>query len=140
MANFAACAYCRQIETIEAIHNGKTGALIQSAIWSGGRLAGANPKQLDSLLQFASKLGLAFQIADDLLDVTGNLVTLGKTPGKDQAANKITWVTAFGEKQAKDKLQVLETEGLAILEKPIFASSKVTALKELLRYAIHREN
>lgn len=129
-----------EAETIEAIHKGKTGALIQFAVWSGARLAGANKSQLDSLLQFAYKLGLAFQIADDLLDVTGNFVSLGKTPGKDRAANKITWVTAFGENKAAEKLQILEAEALAILDKPIFVSNKVIPLQELLKYAVHREN
>jgi geranylgeranyl diphosphate synthase type II len=126
-------------ETIESIHQGKTGALIKFAIWSGARLAGANDSQLASLERFADKLGFAFQITDDLLDVTGNLSTLGKTPGKDQATNKVTWVTVFGEKQAREKLQLLEKEGMAYLDSPVFLTTQVGPLRELLRYAIHRE-
>lgn len=127
-------------KTIEAIHKGKTGALIKFSVWSGALLAGANDQQLHLLEQFADKLGLAFQIADDLLDSTGNLATLGKTPGKDKAANKVTWVTVFGENIAREKLQKLEEEGLEILNNDEFVNSQITPLSELLKYAIYRTN
>jgi len=127
-------------QTIEAIHKSKTGALIKFSVWSGARLAKANVEQLSLLEQFADKLGFAFQIADDLLDSTGNLETLGKTPGKDLAANKMTWVTVFGEKLAKQKMRDLEEEGLAILNNRVLQAERVKPLQELLRYAVHRKN
>ncbi len=127
-------------DTIETIHRGKTGALIKFAVRSGASLAGANSKQLTLLEDFADKLGYAFQIADDLLDSTGNLITLGKTPGKDQASCKVTWVTVFGEKQALEKLQNLEKEGMAILNSSELAGHNTAPLKELLKYAINRTN
>ncbi len=129
-----------EAKTIEAIHKGKTGALIKFSVWSGALLAGANEQQLQLLEQFADKLGFAFQIADDLLDSTGNLATLGKTPGKDEAANKVTWVTVFGEKTAREKLQKLEKEGLAILNNDQLANNQIAPLSELLKYAIYRTN
>ena len=131
--------FSSQAEVVEAIHKYKTGALIKFAVWSGAQLAGANDSQLNTLAQFAECLGLAFQITDDLLDETGDLATLGKTPGKDQAANKTTWVTIFGNKKAKEKLQMLEEEGLAILDNSSINSAQTIPLKELLKYAIHRQ-
>src|SRR5262249_49931511 len=62
--------------TLESIHRGKTGALIRFSCWSGARLAGANAKQLENVNRFGEILGLAFQITDDLLDVTGDIETL----------------------------------------------------------------
>ena len=129
-----------EAQTVEAIHKGKTGALIKFSIWSGASLAGANNKQLQLLEEFADKLGFAFQIADDLLDITGNLATLGKTPGKDEAANKVTWVTVFGEKTARQKLQKLEEEGLDILKHKELANNQIAPLTALLKYAIYRTN
>lgn len=111
--------------------------MVKFSIWSGAKLAGASERQLHSLNQFADCLGLAFQIADDLLDESGSLTTLGKTPGKDQAAHKATWLTVFGAQKAKEKLIALEEEGLAIVAN---AGLKQTLpLKELLKYAIHRQ-
>jgi len=128
----------KEVNTIEAIHRGKTGALIRFAVWSGASLAGANERQLLLLEQFADKLGYAFQIADDLLDSTGNLVTLGKTPGKDQASSKVTWVTVFGEKLALQKLEDLEKDGMDILDNSKLPSKNTAPLRELLKYAIYR--
>ncbi len=127
-------------KTIEEIHRGKTGALINFSVWSGATLAGANDMQLLLLEQFANRLGLAFQIADDLLDRTGDLATLGKTPGKDDASDKVTWVTVFGEKTARQKLQELEKEGLAILKNDELKNNQTVPLSELLKYAIYRTN
>ncbi len=127
-----------EANTLEAIHKGKTGALITFAIWSGARLSGANAKQLSLLENFAQKLGYAFQIADDLLDSTGDLSTLGKTPGKDEAANKVTWVTVFGKEKATEKLKILEKEAMDTLENMPTKGKQLLPLKELLKYAIYR--
>jgi geranylgeranyl diphosphate synthase type II len=126
--------------SLELIDRGKTGALIKFSAWSGAKLIGASDRELSQIDKFAEVLGLAFQIADDLLDVTGDAKSLGKTPGKDQAANKVTWVTLFGEEETRARLKHLEEEGLDLLDNLECAGEPATALRRLLQYAIHRSN
>lgn len=123
---------------IRKIHAGKTGALLRFSLWSGARLAGADQFQLNAMDQFGDIVGLAFQITDDLLDVTGDVQTLGKTPGKDQAANKATWVAVFGVDGAREKLQILEDEGKKLLKAEGLANADRPILESLLEMAIHR--
>ncbi len=123
---------------IRKIHTGKTGALLRFSLWSGARLASANQSQLNAMDQFGDIVGLAFQITDDLLDVTGDVETLGKTPGKDQAANKATWVAVFGIDGAREKLQILEDEGKKLLKAEGLSNADGPILESLLEMAIHR--
>jgi geranylgeranyl diphosphate synthase, type II len=123
---------------IRKIHAGKTGALLRFSLWSGARLASASQSQLKAMEQFGDIVGLAFQITDDLLDVTGDVATLGKTPGKDQAANKATWVAVFGVDGAREKLQILEDEGKSLLKAEGLSNSDGPILESLLEMAIHR--
>ncbi|MBA3993023.1 MAG: hypothetical protein C0469_05795 [Cyanobacteria bacterium DS2.3.42] len=125
---------------MEEIHRAKTGALIRFAVWSGARLVGAPLDRLDNLALYGEVLGLAFQIADDLLDVTGDVATLGKTPGKDEAAAKATFVRFFGVDGARERLKQLEETGLRLVEQCCEDNRGVPALKALLQYAIHRSN
>jgi len=125
---------------MEEIHRAKTGALIRFSVWSGARLVGAPLDKLDNLALYGEVLGLAFQIADDLLDVTGDAATLGKTPGKDEAADKATFVRLFGVDGARERLKGLEETGLRLVEECCTDKSGVAALKALLQYAIHRSN
>jgi geranylgeranyl diphosphate synthase type II len=125
---------------LSSIHRRKTGALITFSVWSGARLVGANEKQLIDLKRFGEILGLAFQITDDLLDVTGDINTLGKTPGKDEAAQKATWVRLFGIDGSRQRLKELESEGLEILQSKNIENGSAPALTELLKYAINRVN
>lgn len=125
---------------IEKIHKRKTGALLKFSIWSGAKLAGASEKQLISLNRYGEILGLAFQIADDLLDVTGDIQTLGKTPGKDEASQKATWVRVFGIEGAREKLAQLEVEGDELLRNAPLQAASLPVLGALLKYAIHRLN
>ena len=74
------------------------------------------------------------------MDVTGDINTLGKTPGKDEASQKATWVRLFGIDGSKQRLKELETEGLGILENNGIEIGSAPALNELLKYAIHRVN
>ena len=83
-------------EGLRAMHARKTGALIRASAAAGAVLAGANDDQLDAVERFASELGLAFQIVDDILDVEGASIELGKTAGKDAAAGKPTYPALFG--------------------------------------------
>ncbi|MBX9667452.1 MAG: polyprenyl synthetase family protein [Candidatus Obscuribacterales bacterium] len=123
---------------IRKIHKGKTGALLRFSLWSGARLARAETSQLEAMERFGDIMGLGFQIADDLLDVTGNIETLGKTPGKDQAANKATWVSVFGIDTARENLLKLESEGKLLLETTGLSQPDQPALESLLEMAIHR--
>jgi geranylgeranyl diphosphate synthase type II len=127
------------IATVESIHAGKTGALIRFSLWSGGKLMGANEHQLASLYRLGEILGLAFQITDDLLDVTGDAKTLGKTPGKDEASKKATWVRAIGVDGARQKLNEMESEGVTLIEKSALDIEGAPVLIALLKYAIHRQ-
>lgn len=83
-------------EVVREIHQRKTGALIRSSIRIGAMLAQATQLQLDQLTIFANHLGLAFQIVDDILDVTGTAEQLGKNPGSDEANLKLTYPAVFG--------------------------------------------
>lgn len=127
-------------QLLEAIHRSKTGALIRFSVWSGARIAGASDELLLKLSRFGEVIGLAFQIADDLLDVTGDATTLGKTPGKDAATDKVTWVQLFGVDGSLKRLAELEHEGSLILEACNLSTTGGLALGALLHYAIHRPN
>jgi geranylgeranyl diphosphate synthase type II len=130
--------YASDIATVETIHKYKTAAFIRFSSWAGARLAGAKSSELAIFDRFAELLGLAFQIADDVLDVTGDIEVLGKTPGKDSKASKATWVTLFGLDGARAKLKALEEEGLTLLDNSDLDHSSLPALKAILQYAIQR--
>jgi geranylgeranyl diphosphate synthase, type II len=87
--------------SLRVMHARKTGALIQAAAAMGAVLAGANEPQLEAVASFASELGLAFQIVDDILDVEGVEGDLGKTAGKDAASGKTTYPALFGLAESK---------------------------------------
>jgi geranylgeranyl diphosphate synthase type II len=92
---------------LEAIHRSKTGALLSTSVWIGAWLGGAAPNELDALLRFGEKIGLAFQIMDDVLDVTESRETLGKTAGKDQESRKATYPALFGVDQSRRHVREL---------------------------------
>ena len=104
------------VAALESMHIHKTGALIRAAVLMGaacGRnLAAPESQRLD---HFAKAIGLAFQVVDDILDAEGTSVSLGKTAGKDAAANKPTYVTALGLAAAKARAAELHAEALAAL-------------------------
>jgi geranylgeranyl diphosphate synthase type II len=86
---------------LESIHRSKTGALLSASVWLGGWLGGADPAELDALLKFGQKTGLAFQIVDDVLDETESRETLGKTAGKDRERGKATYPALLGIEQSR---------------------------------------
>ena len=88
-------------EVVERIHRAKTGALITVSVVAGGHLAGAGDDAIERLRTFGEKAGLAFQIVDDVLDITADSAQLGKTAGKDTASDKATWPAVFGIEQSK---------------------------------------
>jgi geranylgeranyl diphosphate synthase, type II len=99
--------------TVAYIHRAKTGALIRVSVLAGGIVAGASEGELARLTGFGEKVGLAFQIADDILDVTSTAAQLGKTPGKDAAAQKATYPAVFGLAAAKARAHGLVEEAAA---------------------------
>ena len=123
--------------SVLAIHRAKTGALIRVSLVSGGVFAGATQHQVAALTTFGSKLGLAFQIMDDVLDVTGDTASLGKTAGKDEASSKATWPVVRGVPASIADAQRLIDEGCAALA--IF-SERAEPLKTIARYQIERTN
>lgn len=122
---------------LEAMHALKTGALIRAALAIGGIAAQASAVQLAALDLYGEKIGLAFQVVDDILDVEGDTQTLGKTQGKDDAANKPTYVKLLGMEGAKEQAQGLLKEALAALENfPASADS----LRQLAKYIVDRNH
>ncbi|MFI3301079.1 MAG: farnesyl diphosphate synthase [Candidatus Gastranaerophilales bacterium] len=102
-------------ETLEFIHKHKTGDLFSLALRTGAIIADVDVEMLDLITIFAQKLGLAFQIADDILDEVSTFEKMGKTLGKDKASNKLTYVSLYGIDCACEKLNLLIEECLNIL-------------------------
>jgi len=124
-------------ELVEAIHRAKTGALIRVSVVAGGVYAGAAADDVARLDLFGRKAGLAFQIADDVLDMTQDSASLGKTAGKDLAAEKATWPSVYGiEQSQRDAAQLIE-EAFAALAP---YGSRADGLKSVARYLVERKN
>jgi geranylgeranyl diphosphate synthase type II len=124
-------------ELVQTIHRAKTGALIRVSVVSGGVYAGAELEDVARLTLFGCKAGLAFQIADDVLDMTADSATLGKTAGKDQATEKATWPAVFGVEQSRrDAAQLIE-EAFAALAP---YGSRADGMKAVARYLVERRN
>ncbi|MFP5271815.1 geranylgeranyl diphosphate synthase CrtE [Coleofasciculus sp.] len=105
-----------QEETLHYIHTHKTGALLESCVVCGGILAGATDADIERLSRYAQNIGLAFQIIDDILDITATQEELGKTAGKDLQAQKATYPSLWGLEASKAKAQELIEEAIAQLE------------------------
>ena len=123
--------------TLEYIHRSKTGAMIAASVVVGGIVAGANGDQIEKLRAYGQCIGLAFQIADDILDVTSTSEQLGKTPGKDQAANKATYPAIHGIAASQARARELVDEAVEI------ASSlglKTQVLEGIARFIIARSS
>ena len=95
------------LETLNFIHNHKTAALLEACVMCGGILAGAPESDLQRLSRYAQNIGLAFQIVDDILDITATQEELGKTAGKDQKAQKVTYPSLWGVEKSQLKAQHL---------------------------------
>ena len=95
------------LETLNFIHTHKTGALLKVSVTSGAILAGANDQQVDALAQYAERIGLAFQIVDDVLDITATSEELGKSAGKDLQAQKATYPSLWGIEESRRQAQQL---------------------------------
>ena len=103
------------LDALRQIHSQKTGALIRAAVLAGALCAEAKDVDLARLDGFAGAIGLAFQVADDILDVTQNSSTLGKTAGKDLAVEKSTYVRHLGLEGAREEAERLLAEALGVM-------------------------
>lgn len=124
-------------EMVDAIHRAKTGALIRVSIVTGGIYAGATKEDVERLDIFGRKAGLAFQIVDDVLDMTQDSAHLGKTAGKDLASDKATWPAVFGIEQSIQDADRLIAEAFAVLES---YGDRAEGLKAVAHYLVQRKN
>ncbi len=122
-------------DSVDAIHRAKTGALIRVSIVTGGIYAGATAEDVERLTTFGRKAGLAFQIVDDILDVTQDSEHLGKTAGKDLATDKATWPAVFGIEASRNDAARLIREAFAALE-PYGQAAE--GLRMVARYLVER--
>lgn len=124
------------VERLEYIHLLKTAALIEASLMIGATLGGAPQKDIEALEQIGRKVGIAFQVQDDILDVTSTMEVLGKPIGSDEKNHKVTYVTLVGLDKAKQEVQKLSEEAVELLEGLSVSSA---FLKEVILYLIHRE-
>ena len=122
---------------LEHMHACKTGALIRASVRLGALAAGAGDDALAALDRYAAAVGLAFQVRDDILDVEGESGVIGKTAGKDAAADKPTFPSIIGLDASRARLAELVDEALQAVA-PLGA--RAAALEELARYAAHRRH
>ena len=129
-------AHALDADALRAMHARKTGALIRASASAGAMLAGATENQLDAIERFASDLGLAFQIVDDILDVEGASRDLGKTAGKDAAAGKPTYPALFGLERSRQMAADCVTRSLEALR----AGRLEGQLPDIVRWVASRRN
>ena len=125
-----------EADALQNIHRLKTGALIAASAEAGAICANASTAQRQALVEFATAIGLAFQVTDDVLDVTGDSESLGKTAGKDIKAEKSTYVSALGLAGAKEEADRLLKAALEALD--IFGD-RADPLRDLARQMVHRQ-
>ena len=121
-------------EQLDFIFRLKTGALIEAAFLAGAYLAGCDDETADKLCRAASLIGFAFQIRDDILDVTSSLEELGKPVFSDEKNNKTTYVTLYGMEKAEADVESMSDEALDIIK----SVGKNEFLEELVLNLIHR--
>ena len=123
-------------EVLDYIHTHKTGALIRAAVRVGALLAGACDRDLAALTAYGDRLGLAFQIVDDVLDVEGSLETLGKTAGSDRRKQKVTYPDVHGLPASKAQATALGREARMAIERLGPAAAPLVALAH---FVVHRQ-
>ncbi|MEH2286125.1 geranylgeranyl diphosphate synthase CrtE [Nostoc sp.] len=104
------------LETLNFIHKHKTAALLEACVVCGGLITNASPEDVQRLTRYAQNIGLAFQIIDDILDITSTQEQLGKTAGKDQKAQKVTYPSLWGLEESRSKAQELVKAACVELE------------------------
>ncbi|EFA74279.1 farnesyl-diphosphate synthase [Cylindrospermopsis raciborskii CENA303] len=125
------------LETLNFIHNHKTAALLEASVVCGGIIAGASPQDIQKLTCYSQNIGLAFQIIDDILDITATKEQLGKTAGKDIESAKVTYPSLWGIEESRLKAQELVEEACAQLD---FYGDKAVPLQEIAHFIINRNH
>ena len=123
-------------DTLVEMHNKKTGALIAASLMAGAIVAGAGQQDVENMGRYGKLIGLAFQIADDILDVEGSTEKLGKKVGSDKNKHKSTFVTLYGLEKSKQIAGDMVEEAIASVA---VYGERSRYLKELARYIIERE-
>ena len=118
-------------EVLEFMHKCKTGALIKAPVLAGALISGASKEEYDQLEKYAESIGLAFQIKDDIMDVSSSLDQMGKASGRDAAENKSTYVTLFGVEEAE---RMLDKVIYTAVESLNYFGDKAEFLKSLAVY------
>jgi geranylgeranyl diphosphate synthase type II len=125
------------LPTVQFIHTHKTGALIKASVKCGAILGNASERDLSALVRYGESVGLAFQIADDILDIEGDSALLGKNSGNDAARGKATYPAVIGLAEARSHATVL----LEIaLEAVAHFDEKADPLRALARYIVERKS
>ena len=136
VADMGLCPLPAGAEGLRYIHLRKTAALIRAAARMGGLCAGADAARLAALGDFGERLGLAFQMADDLLDAVGQSKDLGKTAGKDAQANKRTYATQLGVERTTELAQEITREACRALDA---LGGRAAQLRELAQVLAQRD-
>jgi geranylgeranyl diphosphate synthase type II len=123
-------------KTLEYIHRSKTGALLTASVVTGGMYAQATPEQVRQLRDFGMNIGLAFQIVDDVLDVTQTSEQLGKTAGKDTATEKATYPALFGIEASLKKADELVAKASAALDS---FGERAGTMREIAQFLVERK-
>ena len=128
-------AESRQVtgKELERIHQHKTGALIRAAVRCGAMIAGAKKPELAAVTEYATNLGLLFQITDDLLDVTATAEDLGKTPGKDARASKATFPSLYGIAATRERVEVVHRRACEALKDISSPVELLTSIADFIR-------
>jgi farnesyl diphosphate synthase len=125
------------LDGLIAVHRGKTGALIRAACVLGGMAAEAPERAIEGLSGYGQEIGLAFQVADDLLDATATSAQLGKTAGRDAALEKSTYVSVLGVERARSEAAALSAHAMRHLER---AGVPTGSLGALAQYIVNRDS
>jgi geranylgeranyl pyrophosphate synthase len=130
-----ACGEAAELAELERMHRYKTGALIRASVLLGALAGGASADQAEPLGRYGAAVGLAFQIVDDILDVTGDTATLGKTQGADRERDKPTYPALLGVAGARSRAVDARDRALAALDD---ADGAFEALRALARFVVER--
>ncbi len=128
-------AHPEAVASLERIHRLKTGALIEASTRLGGVYAGAGPEGIEQLARIGAELGLLFQIGDDILDEVGSSEELGKTPGKDRQAGKLTYPGLFGLEGSRQKALQAADRCLALIDG---LPARRDLFRALVAFLVHR--
>jgi geranylgeranyl diphosphate synthase type II len=135
MADLLAEGQPSTLDQVEAIHRLKTGALLTASVRTGAVMGGGAPEQIEALTRYGEKFGLVFQITDDLLDVEGKSVDMGKPTGMDAVRQKATYPAVLGVPGAKDQARSLVDQALLDVQ---FFGAAAEPLRQLVQYLLIR--